>query len=260
MKKFLRYFFELRFLPNLSSFLFDNETWLRLRPIKKFLKVVDVDKKKKIVDIGGGTGRLEQRLGRLDIHLYDINEEAINIARQNFDNVIVGSGTQIKCEDNFFDWAISMHTLEHIEKDQREKFIHEMIRISKEGIFLSFPEGQYAERVCKNFLNKQKKNSQELNKWTLEHLELGLPTTNEINLILEKQNKFHFDYKHIKNYASENLYWTKLRISRNPVLNNIISPLFALYRYLTINIKPSVELILIGTKNEDTTKKIIKKL
>jgi len=255
MKKLLRYFFELRFLPNLSSFLFDNEIWLRLRPIKIFLKIIDADKKKKIVDIGGATGRLELRLGRPDIY-----EEAVNIARKNFDNVIVGSGTQINCEDNSFDWSISIHTLEHIPKSERENFILEMIRVSKEGIFMNFPEGEYAEKLCHNFLGRLQERGLELNKWTREHLEKGLPTSEEINTIIEKQEKFHFKLKFIRNYNAENLYWTLIRTRKSRMFKYILSPFLSVYKYLKINSKPYVELILVGSKNEDILNMVIKEL
>jgi len=260
MKKFIRYFFELRFLPNLSFFLFDNETWLRLRPIKRFLKIIDADKKKKIVDIGGGTGRLEARLGRSDIFIYDINEEAINIAKKNFKNVIIGSGTKINLEDNFFDWAISIHTLEHISKDERENFILEMIRVSKEGVFMNFPFGEYAKKLCHNFLASLEEKGFEPNKWTQEHLEKELPAIEEINSLLDKQSKFHFKYKFFRNYTAENLYWIQLRTRKNRVLLYILSPLIAFYKYFKINNKPSVELILVGAKSENISNKIIKKL
>jgi SAM-dependent methyltransferase len=260
MKKKLRYIFELRFFPNFSSFLFDNETWLRLRPVRKFFKVIDPDQNKRIIDVGAGSGRLELRLGRKDIFIYDTNEESINIARQNFKNVKVGSGKGLEYEDNYFDWAISIHTLEHVPKDDRANFILEMIRVSKEGVFLNFPEGKYAEKLCQNFLKSLHKKGMEPNKWTVEHLKMGLPLYDEIKSIVEKQGKFHFDYLPIRNYTAENLYWERLRTSKSIVLKYILSPLFAIFKYFRVYNPPSVELILIGAKNESILKRIINRL
>lgn len=157
MKKILRYILELSFFPNLSLFLFYNETWLRLRPIKKFLKIIDPEKNKRIIDIGGGTGRLEMQIGRMDITIYDQDEKSIKIAKNNFKNAIIGTGTNITLNDNSFDWVISVHTLEHIPKRNRKHFILEMIRISKEGVYMNFPEGKYAEKLCKNFISALEK-------------------------------------------------------------------------------------------------------
>ncbi|HCT30405.1 MAG TPA: hypothetical protein DIW31_06665 [Bacteroidales bacterium] len=252
--------FELRFLPNVNSFLFDNETWLRLRPIKQFLNFVDPKRSKRIIDIGGGSGRLELRLGRTDIYIYDSSEESISVAKHNFKNAIVGSGDNINFEDNSFDWAISIHTLEHIPKDKREFFILEMIRISKEGVFLNFPEGLFAEKLCHNFLNALEKNGLELNKWTIEHLEMGIPTVDEIISIIQKQNKFHFEYKLVRNYKAENMYWTRMRTSKNLVYKYITSPIFAMYKYLNLSSKPTVEMILVGNSTKEMSKEIIEKL
>jgi ubiquinone/menaquinone biosynthesis C-methylase UbiE len=254
MKKKLRYIFELRFFPNISSFLFDNETWLRLRPIRKFLKVIDPDQKKRIIDVGAGIGRLELRLGRKDIFIYDTNEDSINIAKLNFENVKAGSGEFIEFDDNYFDWAISIHTLEHVPKNERANFILEMIRVSKEGVFLNFPEGDYAEKLCRNFLNTLQKKGMEPNKWTVEHLKMGLPLIDEIRSIIEKQNKFHFDYIFIRNYQAENLYWTKIATSKSVFMKYFLSPFLSAYKYLRINYKPSVELVLIGAKNDASLK------
>lgn len=260
MKKILRYILELSFFPNLSLFLFYNETWLRLRPIKKFLKIIDPEKNKRIIDIGGGTGRLEMQIGRMDITIYDQDEKSIKIAKNNFKNAIIGTGTNITLNDNSFDWVISVHTLEHIPKRNRKHFILEMIRISKEGVYMNFPEGKYAEKLCKNFISALEKKGMEANKWTLEHLEMGLPTIEEINSIIETQNKFHFDYKFVRNYYAENLYWTRLRTTKNIILRYVFSPLLALYKYSFIERKPTIELILVGSKNQNILKNIIRKL
>ncbi|HAF30843.1 MAG TPA: hypothetical protein DCG75_17525 [Bacteroidales bacterium] len=255
IKRRIRYILEFRFLPNVSMFLFNNETWLRLLPLKRFFQFVDPNKR--IIDIGAGIGSLELALNRTDIFIYDIDRVSIDIAKQNFKNTVVGTGSKINFEDDAFDWAISIHTLEHIPKNEREQFILEMIRISKEGVFLNFPEGKYAEVLCKNFLNTLEKNGLPPNKWTLEHLELGLPTVEEVNSILKKQNKFLFKYKLIRNYKAENIYWTRMRTSNSILFKYFTSPLFALYKYANINRKPTIEMILVGSKNYNSLNDIL---
>lgn len=249
-KRLIRYMLELRFFPNLSMFLFQNELWLRIRPIKRFLKTVDPQKTKRIVDIGGGTGRIEKLLNRTDIHIHDINEESIRIARETFANASVGSGDELPFPDNHFDWAISIHTLEHVPKDKREKFILEMIRIAREGVFLNFPEGNHAELLCKNFLKSSEEKDIELNKWSLEHLEMGIPTINEITSILGKQSKVKYKLKSIRGFKAENFYWSRLRASDSFIFKYTMSPLVSLQKYLAYNKKPFVELILIASKEK----------
>ncbi len=260
MKKLIRYIFELRFLPKVSAFLFDNETWLRMRPIKRFFNEIDPQKKLNIIDVGGGTGRLELRLNRTDVTIYDLDERSIEIASQSFKNAVVGTGSRISYDDNSFDYAISIHTLEHIPKDQREFFILEMIRISKKGVFLNFPEGIFAEKLCHNFLSALEKNGLEKNKWTIEHLEMGIPLFSEIEAILSKQSKFQFEYKFTRNYWAENLYWTILRSNNNFLINYILTPWLSIFKFFLRSRKPTVEIILIGTRLIQESKRIVNKL
>jgi ubiquinone/menaquinone biosynthesis C-methylase UbiE len=258
LKRIIRYLLELRFFPNLSMFLFQNELWLRIRPIKRFLKTVDPKKTKKIVDIGGGTGRIERLLNRTDIHIHDINEESIRIASETFTNTSVGNGDKLPFPDNHFDWAISIHTLEHVPKAKRENFILEMIRIAREGVFLNFPEGEYAELLCKNFLKSSEQRDIELNKWTIEHLEMGIPRASEVLPFFQTQNKFLFSYKHLRNYYAENYYWCKVRNSKFKILKNLMGPYSAIWKLCKINSKPTCEIIIFCTSTKEGLSKFNK--
>lgn len=260
MKNILSFVLKLRFFPKLSYFLFNNETWLRIRPLKSFFEVVDPENVKRIIDIGGGSGRLELELGRTDVHIYDTNEESINIAKKDFKNATVGNGKTIEFDDDSFDWAISIHTLEHISKNDREQFIMEMIRISKEGVFLNFPEGLFAEELCTNFLDSLKKNGKEPNKWTREHLSLGLPMVNEIASIVEKQDKFFFKYSFIRNYDAENYYWSKIRATNIVLISYFLSPIISICKFLKYRKRPTVELIMLGYKSEENLRELFRRL
>jgi len=246
MRKIFAYILKLKFAPSLSSFLFDYETWARLYVLKKYLKNVDPEKNKKIIDVGAGTGRLELALKRTDIHLYDHNAESIEYARKYFPNTTVGTGTKINFDDNSFDYAISIHTLEHIPEDERENFLMELIRISKYGVYLHFPEGNYTELLCKNYLNALEKNGKEPNHWTVEHLEMGLPKKETVEKMLSKQKKIIFSYKYIRNYKIENFYLTTLRTGKYRLLNFLLSPPFAILSFVLMNSKPTIELVVIG--------------
>jgi len=257
MKKLIRYIIELRFLPGVYSFLFDNETWLRIRPLRRFFRIVDPKATNRIIDVGGGTGRLELAIKRTDVMIYDLNNEFIRIAEENFKHTKVGTGAVIDFPDNSFDWAISVHTLEHVPKTDREKFILEMIRIASNGIYLNFPLGEYADRLCRNFLTALEKKGMEPNPWTIEHLETGLPHLQEIMEILEKQDKFIFRYRVIRNFEAENSYWTKQRTS-GPIKNYFISPWLSIKKLLRYYRLPGVEILITGARDEKTLDKLIK--
>jgi ubiquinone/menaquinone biosynthesis C-methylase UbiE len=210
--------------------------------------------------VGAGTGRLERALNRFDIFIYDTNEEAIEIAKQHFSNAIHGTGSRIKFEDNAFDWAISIHTLEHIPRSERPGFLEELIRVSEEGVFLSFPEGNHAEHLCENFLSAQAKRGEPLNKWTQEHLEYGIPRIEVIMPILQDQGKFVFNYKHIRNYHFENFYWKNVRAGNRRLRRYLISPWLSILRHLFRQKKPTVEILIVGTTSESFTNKLIARL
>jgi ubiquinone/menaquinone biosynthesis C-methylase UbiE len=241
-------------------FLFENETWLRLLPLRRFFKLIDPDLRKRIIDIGAGTGRLELALKRKNVCIYDTNAEAIKIANQYFDCTFLGKDSKLEFKDNSYDWAISIHTLEHVPRNEREQFLMEMVRISREGIYLNFPEGEYAEKLCHNYLNSLSENGKEPNKWTVEHLENGIPLIKEIKEILKKQDKFIISYKFIRNYHAEKFYWSEIKASDNLNKKYFFSPFNSLKRYINYSKKPSVELLLIGIKPDFVCQDIILKL
>jgi len=260
-KNYLKYLILLKFIPHLSQFIFDSETFLRIKPLKAFLNLVDPQKSKKMIDLGGANGRLETALGRKNITLYDINEDMLDAAEESSFSVIRGrSGKSIDCEDNSFDWAISVHTLEHVDKQERERFIFEMIRISKEGIYLNFPAGLYAEKLCMNYIETLKKYNKELNHWTLDHIEKGLPDENELRKILSKQSKFTYELVAVRNYKSENYYWQKIIAPNSFIIFYILSPINSIVKYLNFKTTPSVELVLIASKSAELNQKILKNI
>lgn len=252
IRKILKYIIQLEFIPSASHFLFESETFLRLKPLKVFLDVVDPNKVKKIIDIGGANGSVETSIGRKDITIYDINEAMLTIAEENSLKCLRGKqGENINCDDNSYDWAISIHTYEHIKKQEREKFLLEMIRISKEGVYLNFPAGKYAEKLCVNYIDALDKNIKERNHWTLDHIDKGLPDENELNEILSKQNKFNYEIKTVRNFKSENHYWCKIRAANSFLIYYLLSPINSVMKYINYRKAPGVEFILIASKNQE---------
>jgi ubiquinone/menaquinone biosynthesis C-methylase UbiE len=256
-KNRIKYFLELRFAPKLSLFLFNYDAWAKLRMLKKFLFFADPDKNKRIIDVGAGSGGFELALGRMDIFIYDNNEESIKEASKQFPYTQKGSGTNIEFNENAFDWAISIHTLEHIPKNERPNFLLELCRIASEGIFLNFPEGEHGTQLCLNFLEALKKNDFESNMWTVEHLRMGLPMLDEIIAIISRQTKFIFRYKLIRNYKIENSFNINVIASKNIYKRYIISPYYTILGYLLRNTRPTVELVLVGAKTEEMVNNII---
>lgn len=248
MKNRLKWFLRLKFAPSLSLFLYDYETWSRVYLLKKYLKSVDPHCSKRIIDIGGGTGRLTVLLKRKDIYIYDNSEEAVRKAGALFRNVKVGTGANIDYPDNYFDYSVSTHTLEHLPEESRESFMSEMLRVSKEGIYLLFPEGKHAKLMGERYNEALVNRGRPENRWIREHLEMKLPMREAIESYLQKQSGFTFTYRHLKNYGAETFFWTRLSLSGNLFVRNMLLPLFSIYRHLKLHSKPAVELLVIGRR------------
>lgn len=236
------------FIRSVKFFLFSHGLWSRLYYLKKFLHLSDPDSKKKIIDIGGGSGRIAHELDRPDIHVYDLNPAAVEIAKKYVKNAHIGTGTKTPFKDNYFNYAISIHTFEHIPQEDRESFLLEIVRISKDGFYLNFPEGKMTEKLCINYLNKQRSIGREPNKWTLEHLEMGLPNKSDIIDILSKQNKFDIKIFGINNYYIENFVWSNLKVYDNKFIYYFILPVFAFFQYAFHKFGPKTEIVIIAKK------------
>ena len=66
----------------------------------------------------------------------DLSQDALNMAKQligSHGEYLHGSFFELDFEDNFFDCAISLHTIYHMDKDKQEEAVRKLIRIVKKG-------------------------------------------------------------------------------------------------------------------------------
>lgn len=114
---------------------------------------------KLVLDVGGGNGAFALFLPQCRYVLADPASNGI-------------SATPLPFPDAYFDLTVTIDTLEHIPAGRRRLFLSELIRVSKESVFIIAPfapEGGALAfddcllRVCPN-------------PWTLEHIRYGLPT------------------------------------------------------------------------------------
>jgi len=171
-------------LKKIKNFIFGNystDVAFRYMPLVSLIKR-DGFNNKKILEVGSGdTGiavYLSQDITGLDVY-FDENKIK-NLEKVKYEGEI------FPFEDNFFSLTISVDSLEHVLPAKREKFIQEMIRVSREGIILMVPAGrssyQHDERLGKYFYQINKKSDKFIN----EHLRNGLPEDFEIKDYIEK--------------------------------------------------------------------------
>jgi len=235
------------------------ETWYRLRLYRRFLSFIRSGKEVSVVDIGGGEAGLERLLGERDIVVADKNEKAIAEASKWVKEASEEDGSKLSFADNHFNWAVSFHTLEHIPRSLRSAFIYELVRVTTDGFVLNFPYGKHAADLCRNYLDVLKKNNLPPNRWTREHLDNGLPELVDILNIIDEQDKFVIDYVEVGNYNIENFRW-RISVSRNIVLRIINKLILSFFSYLFRRLKPSVELVIVGSKSRKWNKEYLKRI
>jgi len=91
-------------------------------------------------------------------------------------NYIQASGVQLPFRDGAFDLVCSLDTLEHIPGEQRPAFLAELVRVTRDGLYLAFPfdspSNRWAESMVVEYANAALK---EPIPALLEHRQFGLP-------------------------------------------------------------------------------------
>lgn len=90
-------------------------------------------------------------------------------------------GEHLPFEDRSFPAVISVDTLEHVVREQRQKFVKELIRVADQRVVILTPfcdDGSPIEAVFEDYAERC---GLELKPAAKEHLELGLPTSEELS-------------------------------------------------------------------------------
>ena len=188
-----------------------------------------------VLDVGGGTGDLYDLSGNKNVTIFDINYEELNIAKKKGLKIVKGDALKLPFNDKSFDTVISVATLEHISKEKRNKFLDELIRVSKKRILIYTPYGETGEKYDKKLYDFRKKIGRE-DKWTLEHIKNGLPRIEEL------KNKFpNAKIKKIQNSQS----WYFLMILQSiPIINKILPGIAYFILKPIHNREPTIGLLL----------------
>jgi GT2 family glycosyltransferase len=96
-------------------------------------------------------------------------------------NYVQGSASRLPFSDGRFDLVCAFDTLEHIPQEQRAPALREMLRVSRDGLFLCFPfdseENRRAEEMLTGFLSQYEAGPLPQLE---EHRKFGLPKREEI--------------------------------------------------------------------------------
>ena len=115
------------------------ERYILLRQIAGFFRTSQSPYR--ILDVGGHTAALWPGFESLasalapgaNVFVADMLPEA------ELRNYVRATGMQLPFRDRAFDLVCSLDTLEHIPADGRAAFIGELIRVTRDGLYLAFP-------------------------------------------------------------------------------------------------------------------------
>ena len=168
-------------LANITNDTYDYSKYSKLDPtfvsryliqasiIQRYAEIIKKDKLK-VLDVGGAGSMLAEFLD-IDLTIIDIipNEETTA-------NYVVGSALDMPFEDNEFDVVLSCDVLEHIKKEDREVFIKECARVSKDLLVIAAPFNLTGVRMAEISANNFYRSFTGKNHiWLEEHLKDELP-------------------------------------------------------------------------------------
>ena len=110
-----------------SPSLIDWDRTSRLKSVASFVLSLKLEDRTKILDVGGGDGALSFFLPQHQIIVVDPFTTG-------------GSGLHLPFPDGYFDVVVSIDAIEHIQPQNRLKFISECLRVCLKTFILHFPE------------------------------------------------------------------------------------------------------------------------
>lgn len=96
---------------------------------KRAVDIAGDIKGKSILDVGG-EGNLKQFLKNGKIISVNIKE-----------GDVIATGVSLPFKENSFDAVFSLDVLEHINKEERKKFVKELMRVAEEKVIICAPYG-----------------------------------------------------------------------------------------------------------------------
>jgi O-antigen biosynthesis protein len=132
----------------------------------------------KVLDVGGHTEAFWPGFPSLAGFLIPAAKVSVvdMIPTAALQNYVQASGVQLPFRDGAFDLVCSLDTLEHIPDEQRPAFLSELLRVTRDGLYLAFPfdspSNRWAESIVVGYANVVLKDPIPA---LLEHRQFGLP-------------------------------------------------------------------------------------
>jgi glycosyltransferase involved in cell wall biosynthesis len=141
----------------------------------------------KVLDVGGCTPVFWPGFPSMAAHLIPNAAVAVVdlIPDSGLRNYVRASGLQLPFADGTFDLVCSLDTLEHLPRENRAGFLSELLRVSRDGVYIVFPfdspGNRWAESVVVEYTEVLLKEPVPA---LLEHRQFGLPDRREASSVL----------------------------------------------------------------------------
>lgn len=161
----------------------------------------------KILEIGPGSTGIIPYLNR---EIDGIDIDFSGSPQTKLLNKIKGMATNLPFRKNSYDVVISVDVLEHLTKPQREQSIGQMLKVAKKLVIIVVPIGELSEKQDSLLKDKWEKVFKEKNQFLSEHVQNGLPKTDEILLTLDREARKIDKKIKVQSYKNLNLTVRKL--------------------------------------------------
>ena len=143
-----------------------------------------------VLDVGGHTPAFWPGFSSLaGVLIPDAKVTVVDIVpTAELQNYVRASGTRLPFRDGAFDLGCSLDTLEHIPGEQRPAFLSELLRVTRDGLYLAFPfdsaSNRWAESMVVEYANVLLKDPIPA---LLEHRQFGLPDRESVTRLFSSQ-------------------------------------------------------------------------
>ena len=141
----------------------------------------------RVLEVGSGSGGVTEWLDHPVVGVDQSFERTADRETARLERR-TGSAMSLPVADGEFDFVLSLEMLEHLEPEDREPALSEMLRALAPGgrMVVTFPAGATAERLDRWLNDSFRAVTGSDHPWVSEHLAAGLPDSDEIRALTER--------------------------------------------------------------------------